>query len=352
MSLKFLAFAPCMLALCACDAIESGHRQQAAEKQAQAQPAVAGAMDRASIERAAFSPTPSAADARTPSILRAQILLDRARFSPGVIDGRYGENVRQAVAAYEAANGLPVDGQIDAQVFDKLTAADSRPVLMEYVITAADVAGPFIDAVPEGIEAQSKLPAMGYTGPAELLAEKFHMTEDLLRTLNPGVDLTKAGSRIVVADHGDDTLPAPVASIVVDKAESAVKVYDAAGALIAFYPATIGSEELASPDGELKVAAVAPNPTYTFDPARLSKPGPKVKTVVQPGPNNPVGPVWIALNKPTYGIHGAPDPALIGKRSSSGCVRLTNWDALELAGAVKAGVPVRFTGQPAAAPPA
>jgi lipoprotein-anchoring transpeptidase ErfK/SrfK len=296
------------------------------------------------VDTATFAQLAPQSTERAPSVLRAQILLDRAQFRPGVIDGRYGENVRQAVAAFEEANGLPVDGQLDQAVFDKLTSLDARPVLTTYTIAEADVAGPFIDNVPTGVEDQSKLPAMSYTSPAELLGEKFHMTEDLLKTLNPGADLTKAGQTITVADLGANALSAPVATIVVDKAESAVKAYDAAGKLLAFYPATIGSEEMATPDGVLKVTGVSKKPTYTFDPARLTYKGPKVKTVVAAGPNNPVGVVWIGLNKPTYGIHGAPDPALIGKRESHGCVRLTNWDALELAAAVKPGVQVKFTG--------
>lgn len=302
------------------------------------------------VDTAAYTPDAVTAEDRTPTVLRAQVLLDRARFSPGVIDGKAGENVRQAIAAFEAANSLPVDGVLDEAVFEKLTALDPRPVLTQYVITAEDVAGPFIATVPQGIEEQAKLTKLSYTSPAELLAEKFHMTEDLLKTLNPDVDLSKAGATIVVADQGTDVLPGTVTTIEVDKAEKAVKAFDAQGKLLAFYPATIGSDELASPDGTAKVTAVSRNPTYTWDPAKMRKEGPKQKLTVAAGPNNPVGIVWIALDKPTYGIHGAPDPQLIGKRSSSGCVRLTNWDAIELANAVKAGVVVKFVGTPAPDP--
>jgi lipoprotein-anchoring transpeptidase ErfK/SrfK len=296
------------------------------------------------VDTAAYTPDVATAQDRTPAVLRAQVLLDRARFSPGVIDGKPGENVRQAIAAFEEANALPVDGQLDEAVFQKLTQIDSRPVLTQYVITAEDVAGPFIDSVPKDIEDQAKLKKLSYTSAAELIAEKFHMTEDLLKTLNPNVDLTKAGATITVPDQGTDTLPGTVATIEVDKAEKAVKAFDAQGKLLAFYPATIGSDELATPDGTLKVRAVSRNPTYTWDPTKMRKEGPKEKLTVAAGPNNPVGIVWIALDKPTYGIHGAPDPQLIGKRSSSGCVRLTNWDAIELANAVKAGVVVKFVG--------
>jgi len=300
------------------------------------------------VDQAVFTPEAIATEDRTPTVLRAQVLLDRARFSPGVIDGKMGENVRQAVAAFEEASGLAVDGQIDEAVFAKLTELDARPVLTPYTITEADVAGPFIDAVPKDYEEQAKLKSLRYTSSAEALGEKFHMTEELLKTLNPTADLTKAGTSIVVADLGAEGLPGQVARIEVDKAEKAVKAYDASNKLLAFYPATIGSDELASPDGALKVRAVSKEPTYTWDPAKMTKKGPDHKLTIAAGPNNPVGAVWIALDKPTYGIHGAPEPHLIGKRSSSGCVRLTNWDAQELASAVKAGVRVQFTGSTAA----
>jgi lipoprotein-anchoring transpeptidase ErfK/SrfK len=300
------------------------------------------AFSRADVDAAAFSTDAAASPDRTPAVLRAQVLLDRARFRPGVIDGKMGENVRQAIAAYEAANGLPVDGQLDEQVFAKLTAGDTLPVLAEYTIQQADVAGPFQATIPSDLEGQSKLTALSYTSPLELLGEKFHMTPELLQGLNPGVDFAKAGSKIIVADIIPGKLTTQVARIEVDKSESAVKAFDGAGKLLAFYPATIGSETLPTPDGEWKVTAVATKPTYNYDPARVTNKKADKKLTIAAGPNNPVGAVWIDLSKDTYGIHGTPEPHLIGKRSSSGCVRLTNWDVQELSTAVKAGVPVAF----------
>jgi lipoprotein-anchoring transpeptidase ErfK/SrfK len=292
------------------------------------------------VDRATFSPDAAASNERTPAVLRAQILLDRARFRPGVIDGVMGENVRQAVAAFEAANNLAVDGQLDQAVFDKLTATDNRPVLVEHTLSADDVAGPFLETIPSDLEGQAKLERLGFTKVEEKLGERFHMTPELLRALNPEAKFA-AGEKIRVADVGVGKLT-EVAKIEVDKSEVAVKAYDGAGKLVAFYPATIGSETLPTPDGSMTVKAVAKNPDYTYDPKKLNSGKADKLLTIKPGPNNPVGAVWIDLTKDTYGIHGSPEPHLIGKRSSSGCVRLTNWDATELAGAVKAGVPVVF----------
>lgn len=299
---------------------------------------------RAEIDSAVWTPIPAETTERAPAILRAQVLLDRARFSPGVIDGLQGENLRQAVAAYEESKGLTVDGQLDEQVFAALTAQDATPVLTDYVITADDVKGPFVASIPEDLEEASKLPAMSFTSAEELLGEKFHMTPELLRELNPGVDFGKAGATIVVASIRPQELPAAVTRIEVDKAERAVKAYGADGKLLAFYPATIGSEDRPAPSGVLKVKSVAPEPTYTYDPKRLTYGDRKKKVTIPAGPNSPVGSVWIDLSKDTFGIHGSDEPKEIGKKFSHGCVRLTNWDAEQLAAAVKPGVEVAFTG--------
>lgn len=290
------------------------------------------------------APTAVASTEPDPAVLRTQVLLDRANFSPGVIDGLSGENVRQAIAAYEEAKGLPVDGLLDAQVFASLVVGDVAPALTDYVITEKDVAGPFVPVMPADLTAKSKLTKLAYSGPAELLSETFHTTPAVLEALNPGVDLTKAGTTIIVPAVGAVKLAAPVTRIVVDKAERAVKAYAADGRLLAFYPASIGSEDRPAPSGSMTVRAVAPNPTYTFDPKRLTFGTNKTKVTIPAGPNSPVGLVWIDLSKDTFGIHGTDEPKSIGKKFSHGCVRLTNWDAQQLAAAVKAGVKVDFTG--------
>ncbi len=331
-------------ALTACGSPAETRRPE--QPSAAAQPSAPAPLTREAIESAVFEPAPAPVEGQPAqpdaATARAQILLDRANFSPGVIDGLGGDNTRQAIAAFEKAAGLPQDGVLDAEVFRRLTAGDDGRVLTDYTITAADLAGPFIGQVPTNLADMAKLKTVGYATPLEMLAEKFHMTEGLLQALNPGVDFGKAGQTIVVAAVAQTDLAAEVAHIVVDKAERSVRVYDAADKLLAFYPATIGSSARPAPSGELSVVGVAPEPNYTYDPDRVSYDRGDRKVIVPPGPNNPVGSVWIDLSRDTYGIHGTPDPSKVGKTFSSGCVRLTNWDAEQLASKVKPGVSVTF----------
>lgn len=292
---------------------------------------------------ATFVPPPADPAAQSATMLNAQVMLDRAGFSPGVIDGRYGENVRQALAAFQEARGLPSNGTLDQATWQALQAVGGPPPLARYVLTQADIAGPYISGVPDKLQEQANLEALSYTSAPEMLAERFHMDEDLLRALNPGQAFLGAGAEIMVANPARPALTGLVARIEVDAKERAVRAYDAAGTLLAFYPATIGSAEQPSPSGSMTVEGVARNPTFTYDPAKLDYNREiKRRLTVAAGPNNPVGLVWIDLSKPTYGIHGAPEPDVIGKSQSNGCVRLTNWDVQALAAAVKPGVKVTF----------
>jgi len=297
------------------------------------------------INQATWTATPAAPQDRRDALIRAEVLLARAHFSPGVIDGQTGENLKNAIAAFQSANHMSVDGAMSPAVWDALTS-DSQPALTDYVITADDVKGPFVAAIPTDYREMSKLAALSYTSPLQALAEKFHMDQALLTALNPDADFSVAGTRIVVAALGPDRLPAAVGRIEVDKTRRQVRAYGPGDVLLAVYPATVGSAERPAPDGQWAVQGVARNPTYTYDPAKLTfgKPG-LGKLTIKPGPNNPVGSTWIDLTIPTYGIHGTPDPRRVGKVASHGCVRLTNWDAAELAAAVKPGVPVVFVGR-------
>ena len=274
--------------------------------------------------------------------LKAQVLLDRAGFSPGVIDGYGGENFRKALTAYQRNNGLAVTGQLDQATWAKLTETAGAPVTVEYRLVEADVKGPFVESIPSDFTKMGELKRLAYRGPRELLAEKFHMDEDLLATLNPEVAL-REGSAIIVANVYRETPPDEVASVQVDKTERSVRAFAADGKLIAYYPASVGSEEKPAPSGKFEIRAVVENPVYRYNPDFKFK-GQKAREEVEiaPGPNNPVGAVWIALTADTYGIHGTPSPDKVSKTASNGCVRLTNWDALALAKMVKKGTPVVF----------
>ena len=277
---------------------------------------------------------------RSRDVLVAQVLLDRSHHSPGVIDGLPGGNTSRAIKAFERAHGLEADGKIDPQLLKKLLELNSGDILQRYTITKADVSGPF-HSVPSGMEGKAKMDKVTYESPAEALAEKFHMAQSFLKALNPGVDFGNAGTKITVVVPGDDRMDATVARVEVDKAASIVRAYDEGGKLLATYPGTIGSSTFPSPSGTMEVRAIASAPTYHFDPSGRSW-GPDRKLTIAAGPNNPVGSTWIDLTKEGYGIHGTPEPKLIGKTSSHGCVRLTNWDAEELSRSVKQGTKVEF----------
>jgi len=285
-----------------------------------------------------------------PLLVKVQVLLDRQKFSPGAIDGRDGENLQLALSAYAAAQKLPATKTVTREVFEKLAATSNEPVVAEYTITVDDLKGPF-RPIPPKMEAQADLDGMGYTTPREMLAERFHMQRDLLSTLNPDKPLDKAGTVILVAavppmgtDKVEDRPLVPkVARVEVDKTTRRVRSFGEDGTLVSDYPASIGSSKKPAPSGRTKVKGVAFEPWYTYNPKyRFKGVKSRSKFSIHPGPNNPVGLVWIDLALPSYGIHGSPEPEKIGKTESHGCIRLTNWDARDLASHVENGAKVEF----------
>lgn len=325
--------------------------------------------------------SPAAGDAASDTVdmdaLLLQVRLDRAGFSPGVIDARVGPSTERARALYEQHRGAATPPDVAAVV--------------SYVITAGDAAGPFTDAVPEDLVAQASLPALGYTSVIEALAERFHTTPELLQRLNPGARFVEAerirvpnvdplvvpveqlriggasgekpagrsgapsrraaapgrggrGQRSGARSTPDGITQRPDVTVTVSETASQLTVTDGAGQVVFAAPVTTGSEHDPLPLGEWKVTGLQFNPVFHYNPALFWDADPShSKAAIQPGPNNPVGLVWIDLDKPHYGLHGTPEPAAIGRSQSHGCVRLTNWDAIRLAGLVKPGTKVVFT---------
>ena len=272
------------------------------------------------------------------AILRAQVLLDRALFSPGEIDGGAGSNTTRAIRAFQRSRDLGASGELDAPTWQALNAG-APDALVDYTIAAEDVAGPFAK-LPEDTAAKAGLPALGFESALELLGEKFHASPALLQRLNPGADFAKAGTTIVVPNVAGVAMPAKAASVVVDKSDSSVAMLDAAGKVLALFPASTGSEHDPLPIGDWKIQGVAHDPKFHYNPELFWDADAKdEKATLAAGPNNPVGVVWIDLSKPHYGIHGTPEPSKIGKTESHGCIRLTNWSARLLSDSVAPGTP-------------
>jgi lipoprotein-anchoring transpeptidase ErfK/SrfK len=288
--------------------------------------------------------------------LAIQVALDRAGFSPGAIDGRIGANTKRAAEAYRAQNGH------DPEPFPE--------ALVEYRITAEDAAGPFAERIPSDLMAQSKLPALSYRSVDEAIAERFHTTPQVLRRLNalatftadeailvPNVEpllipsapeQSAQGSAIQApATDGTGAQAANDTSAVivrVSRTSSSLTVTGPDGKIVFFAPVTTGSINDPLPLGEWKVNGVQYNPIFRYNPALFWDADPAhTKAMIPPGPNGPVGLVWIDISKEHYGLHGSPEPSQIGRTQSHGCVRLTNWDALRLAGLVRPGTKVLFT---------
>ncbi|HEX5936063.1 MAG TPA: L,D-transpeptidase [Pseudorhizobium sp.] len=295
-------------------------------------------IENARIEAIAAEPPAKPAAHPDPAIVRLQVLLDRAGASPGVIDGFDGDNVRKAVQGFEALQKLPVDGKLDPDIVARLKA--DEPIMRTVEIRKEDVED-LVGEIPGDFKEMAELDHLGYASIPEMLSERFHMDIDLVRALNPDARF-EAGETVTVVEPGA-RLEGEVKRIEADREKGELRAYAEDDRLIAVYPATIGSDDNPSPSGTHKVKGVARMPPYTYDPDKNFQQGDNREKLTLPkGPNNPVGTVWIDLTEPTYGIHGTPEPSLIDKTGSHGCIRLANWDAEELSDMVKPGVTVEF----------
>jgi lipoprotein-anchoring transpeptidase ErfK/SrfK len=290
---------------------------------------------------------PITGDLAGPSVLKAQVYLDRAHFSVGAIDGRWGKNSAVAVWWWQRSHGLNPTGDVDEATFRSIAAAAGvAPALVQHQLTADDLKGPFV-SIPETVYDQEKLDCMCYESRREKLAEKFHATEEFLEQINPDVKFSelKEGDSIVVPNVREplSTEQRDIAKVVISAEGNSFNAFDANGNLIFHAPTTLGSAFDPSPDETVKVVKIIEDPHFHYDPKLYHEvPDWEPDAQLQPGPNSPVGVVWIALSKPHYGIHGTKEPDAIGYASSHGCIRLTNWDANEVQRRLSEGVAVSF----------
>ena len=290
--------------------------------------------------------------------LQFQILLDRAFFSPGIIDGEWGMNASRALAFFTRPDGTArltggtpeTSRSVTRETYDRLRqAAGDRPLLREYTVTAADLRGPFTP-IPKLVYDQAKLKCLCYSSPAEALSERFHTSTKLLAQLNPKVNFEslKAGTVLVVPNVLAENVASPmdtviIAKLIISKSGFWTHAVDEKGTILAHYPSTLGSGYDPSPTGKLTVTHVARDPAFRYQPKLFAEvPDHEPEALLPPGPNSPVGRVWMSLSRKHYGIHGTSSPETIGYAQSHGCVRLTNWSAIQLSDMIEPGTPVEF----------
>ena len=331
--------------------------------------AITGAMAAKPATKASPKPAPAPTTAAKPALdlttLHVQVILDHLGFSPGMLDGRPGMSLTAAVKGFQENRGLPITGEVDAATLGALHQYRAWRPIKTLALTPEALAGPYVNPIPHDEDAQAKLPSLGYRTPIEKLGEMFHTTPAVLVELNgagtklsPGVKInvpnalpTSRAYDPKLPDHWRDTLnmlnvdatEPQAAKIVVSKSQKVLRVLDANGKLVAQFQVTTGSDHDPLPLGTWKIYGADYNPKFHFNPALFwdAKKG-ETKAMLPPGPNGPVGVVWLDLSKPHYGIHGTPEPQNIGRTESHGCVRLANWNAARLAMMVKPGTVVVF----------
>jgi lipoprotein-anchoring transpeptidase ErfK/SrfK len=309
-------------------------------------PVAANGQNRQTHRRPTGKPAQKASAQKAPAYsmgaLRVQVLLDRQAFSPGEIDASLGANTKKAMDAFAQAQSLPDDATPDA-LLNALGGSSLAP-LVAHTIADAEVAGPFTPEIPNDMMEQAQLPALDYRSPLEALAEQFHVSPALLQQLNPGASF-EAGTEIQVPNIATNDQPSVPGSVVVSVSRDGgiLKVRAQTGQIVMAAPVTSGSEHDPLPLGNWKVTSVQRNPKFHYNPDLFWDANPAhSKATLPPGPNSPVGVLWIGLDREHYGIHGTAEPSTIGHTTSHGCVRLTNWDAMRLASLVKTGTAVVF----------
>ncbi len=314
---------------------------------------------------AAMFPALASAAAPDQRVLGAQVLLDRLGFGPGVIDGAGGASFAKALSGWQEAKGLPVTGKLDEATVKSFDAFRAMPSVIEVKLTPESLEGPFVGPLPAKPAAQAKLKTLGYADAMEMLAERYHSTKATLIALNTPQTRVRPGAVIRVPNvippaqaFAEDINPGwrktlaglnigsdqpDVAKVVVDKSDGVLRAFDGAGKLVAQFPATMGSEHDPLPIGSWTIQGRSYNPPFHYNPKLFwDADSSDKKALLPPGPNGPVGVVWLDLDKKHYGIHGTPHPEKIGRTESHGCIRLTNWDAARLAVMVKPGTPAVF----------
>lgn len=348
---------------------QAAQQQQATQQQQAAQEQAAQQQQSAAAQAIQFAPpttkesfknldpaamaqmpvrVPIKGDVEGPSVLKAQVYLDRSDFSVGALDGQWGKNSAVTTYWFQRANGLPATGDVDEATFRALaTRAGNAPPLVEYALSAEDLKGPFVK-IPENVYDKEKLDCLCYETLLEELAEKFHATQDFLQRMNPSVKFAEAaeGQKLLVPNIRppveEGQAPA-IAKIAISVAGNSFTAFDANNNVVFHAPTTLGNKYDPSPNETVKIVAIARNPNFHYQPTLFHEvPDSDPEAHLKPGPNNPVGRVWMALSKPHFGIHGTENPESIGYASSHGCVRLTNWDAVEVSNRVSKGVEVSF----------